>query len=335
MMKNNLVCVGACYLDTILSVPFYPEEDSKLRATNLQVRRGGNCPNTLQVFQQLLREPGRNHSRQQQQQQQQHHVKTYLISCLPSRDAPATATISESFGPGSAVDLSRCIYRASSSQAASSYILRSEASGSRTLVNYTDLPEMTPEEFVMAVDDLGDDTWFHFEGRIPETTLQCIRYLRRSKAKAVVSVEVEKPGREGLEELAAEADVVFYSRSWAEDKRYESAQHCLSAQSGVARRASHLLCTWGSQGASCLSLPSEKSVSCPATQPGQAIRVVDTVGAGDTFIAGMLFGLLCHTRDWDDEKKVRFAVQLATLKVQQEGFDGVGAEVARLECGVS
>lgn len=31
-----------------------------------------------------------------------------------------------------------------------------------------------------------------------------------------VSVEVEKPNREGLVELAAEADVVFYSKSWAE-----------------------------------------------------------------------------------------------------------------------
>jgi ketohexokinase len=28
--------------------------------------------------------------------------------------------------------------------------------------------------------------------------------------------QVEKPNREGLVELAAEADVVFYSRSWAE-----------------------------------------------------------------------------------------------------------------------
>jgi len=32
---------------------------------------------------------------------------------------------------------------------------------------------------------------------------------------ATVSVEVEKPGRPGLPELAAEA-VVFYSRTWAE-----------------------------------------------------------------------------------------------------------------------
>jgi ketohexokinase len=32
----------------------------------------------------------------------------------------------------------------------------------------------------------------------------------------MVSVEVEKPGRAGLQELAEEADVVFYSKSWAQ-----------------------------------------------------------------------------------------------------------------------
>ena len=54
------------------------------------------------------------------------------------------------------------------------------------------------------------------QGRIPETTLRCIEDLRTGAPKARISVEVEKPGRTGLEELAAQADVVFYSRSWAE-----------------------------------------------------------------------------------------------------------------------
>lgn len=38
----------------------------------------------------------------------------------------------------------------------------------------------------------------------------------------------------------------------------------------------------------------------------------------------MLYGLTCRYRDWDLRKKVMFAVDLATRKVQQEGFDGVG-----------
>lgn len=95
---------------------------------------------------------------------------------------------------------------------------------------------MTFDEFVAATEGLGGyATWYHFEvrkpmrkcsarhgalihaqGRIPATTLQCIQWLRRSDPNARVSIEVEKPGREGLEELVAEADVVFFSRSWAE-----------------------------------------------------------------------------------------------------------------------
>lgn len=41
----------------------------------------------------------------------------------------------------------------------------------------------------------------------------------------------------------------------------------------------------------------------------------------------MLYGLLCHGEDWDTERKVRFAVDLASLKVQREGFSGLGAKV--------
>ncbi|KAI1435979.1 hypothetical protein GGR50DRAFT_653068, partial [Xylaria sp. CBS 124048] len=58
----------------------------------------------------------------------------------------------------------------------------------------------------------------------------------------------------------------------------------------------------------------------------QAYNGGSTVGAGDTFIAGILFGFLYHEQDWDQRAKLGFAVQLATCKVQREGFGGLGYE---------
>lgn len=57
---------------------------------------------------------------------------------------------------------------------------------------------------------------FSLKGRIPDVILACMKYLRTRFPSVRISVEVEKPRRPGLQELAAEADVVFYSRSWAE-----------------------------------------------------------------------------------------------------------------------
>lgn len=48
-----------------------------------------------------------------------------------------------------------------------------------------------------------------------------------------------------------------------------------------------------------------------------------TVGAGDTFNAGMLYSMTCRSSDWDLQTKLSFAVELATRKVQLDGFDGV------------
>ncbi|RSL40227.1 hypothetical protein CEP53_013507 [Fusarium sp. AF-6] len=318
--EKHLIVVGACYLDTILRnappivVPFFPSEDSKLRATSLSIRRGGNCPNSLEVLEQLLT----GHDA----------LQLHLVSPLPNASSSATRRIISSFGPKSNISFNHCIYRDASTEAASSYIIRSEESGSRTLVNYNDLPEMTRDEFepIVRSFDPGQETWWHFEGRIPDTTLKCIRLLRNVLPNAQISVEVEKPGREGLSELAAEADVVFYSRSWAESRGHQSPEACLKAERH--RKASLALCTWGADGAACLSRSAGECSCCPVQgEAGGDISVVDAVGAGDTFIAGMLYGLLCHPGDWSTGEKLGFAVQLATLKVQREGFAGLGVDM--------
>lgn len=57
------------------------------------------------------------------------------------------------------------------------------------------------------------------------------------------------------------------------------------------------------------------------------LTLASTIGAGDTFIAGMLYGLTCHSDDWDLSHKLRFANELAGRKVVQEGFSGLGSQM--------
>ncbi|GLI74536.1 hypothetical protein PoHVEF18_002780 [Penicillium ochrochloron] len=200
-----LVAIGACYLDTILTTPYYPGEDEKLRATNVTRRRGGNCPNTLEVLQQLT-----------SHESTDEELPLALITILPAKSSIASQQIRSAFG--SRVNLDHCIYRDGFEEPASCYIIKSQSTGSRTIVNYNDLPEMSMEEFTRTANELGPKaTWFHFEGRTPEMTLQFIRYLRKQFPSIQVSVEIEKPGRPGLQELAEEADVVFYAKTWAQD----------------------------------------------------------------------------------------------------------------------
>lgn len=145
-------------------------------------------------------------------------MSTYLVSVLPERTSAATRQIEASFSAGGP-SLEYCVFREGELQAASCYVLRSESTGSRTLVNYGNAPDIKLDEFaqIIAAFETSEETWWHFEGRTPPTTLLFIRRLRMQLCGRVrISVEIERPGREGMEWLAAEADVVFYSRIWAE-----------------------------------------------------------------------------------------------------------------------
>lgn len=167
-----LVAIGACYLDTILtyieylasptfcintntSVPhrtqYYPGEDEKLRANNVTRRRGGNCPNTLEVLLQLTSHESTNGD-----------LPLALITILPAKSSMASQQIRSAFG--ARVNLDHCVYREGFEEPASCYIIKSQSTGSRTIVNYNNLPDMALEEFIAVANELGPKaTWFHFE----------------------------------------------------------------------------------------------------------------------------------------------------------------------------
>ncbi len=98
-----------------------------------------------------------------------------ILSSFHTHDSDDRGNNDDNDGVGGAIDFSRCLYRTGHDTAASSYIVRSGATGSRTIVNYNELPEMTVGEFEGVVDGLvgevgvGDDgqvgggCWWHFE----------------------------------------------------------------------------------------------------------------------------------------------------------------------------
>jgi ketohexokinase len=80
-----------------------------------------------------------------------------------------------------------------------------------------------------------------------------------------------------------------------------------------------LFCTWGAQG----SRAYHSGIIEHAKPLTTDVKVVDPVGAGDSFIAGVLFALALQ-RGNSVSKALRMGITVAEAKVQREGFQGLG-----------
>lgn len=86
-----------------------------------------------------------------------------LISVLPCDSSPDFKFIHDSL-PG--VVLDRCRVDREKDAAPSSYIFRSQDTGSRTIVNFNDLDDLSLSEFEVLFQDVGRRVkWWHFEVR--------------------------------------------------------------------------------------------------------------------------------------------------------------------------
>lgn len=80
---------------------------------------------------------------------------------------------------------------------------------------------MTTKEFIESASAIRKENqtgicWYHFEGRIPTVTAESVNWLREKLPMEKISVECEKPDRVYMGRVSEHADVVFFSKLWAE-----------------------------------------------------------------------------------------------------------------------
>ena len=202
--------------------------------------------------------------------------------------------------------------------------------------------------------------WIHVEGRNCESVVRFLRRMPDSGGGGAygatrVSVDLEKSCRPGIDELARLADVLFVSSAFCRDlvgdhdlhlgaggdKQAYAAKVLAALEGWIKPGASgHLLL--GAAGSVCFFWRGSggggggdggggggdgsgggglEVVDCTAAAPGiPPAELVETVGAGDTFIAGVIWASLAGM---SPPAANRLATELARKKCRQSGFGGL------------
>ncbi|MCK5877325.1 MAG: ketohexokinase [Candidatus Marithrix sp.] len=278
----NILGIGNATLDIINVVDGYPAEDDEVRTVKQRVARGGNIANTLVVLSQL------GHNCTWGGVSKNDFLGQQIISDLNSYSINTDHCKLESKGA-----------------VPTSYITLNQRNGSRTIVHHRDLPEFSFADFQTI--KLTDYDWVHFEGRNVIEIAKMLAKVRQTCPNIPISLEVEKP-RPNIESLFHQVDFLLFSKFFAQCYVNDAASFL---QKMRELSNANLICTWGADGGYALDTYGKLSHSLFTTQ------VVDTLGAGDTFNAGIIDSL---NNQHDLLTALTNACKLASKKCEQFGF---------------
>ncbi|XP_017296954.1 ketohexokinase isoform X2 [Kryptolebias marmoratus] len=295
--KKKILCVGLVCLDIINVVDKYPEEDTDSRCLSQRWQRGGNASNSCTVLS-LLNAP---------------------CAFMGSLAAGPVADFIMADFLHRTVDVSMVVWQMKGQTPCACCVV-CPSSGSRTIFLYdTDLPDVSVKDFSKV--NLHQFKWIHWEGRNADEQVKMIQQVDvfNSKLpehlKITISVEIEKT-RESLYQLFPYGDVVFVSKDVARHFGFQSAEAALKGLHNRVKKGAVLICAWAEKGADALG-PDGLLVHSDAFPPE---TLVDTLGAGDTFNAGVIYTL---SNGGSLQDALSFGCRVAGRKCGFHGYDGI------------
>ncbi|XP_076011899.1 ketohexokinase isoform X3 [Genypterus blacodes] len=181
------------------------------------------------------------------------------------------------------------------------------------------LPDATAADFSKV--DLHQYKWIHWEGRNAEEQVKMIQQVALynntlpPQQRITISVEIEKT-REPLYQLFPHGDVVFVSKDVAQHFGFHNAEAALRGLYSRVKRGAVLICAWAEKGADALG-PDGVIVHSDAFPPE---KLLDTLGAGDTFNAAVIFTL---ANGGSLQEALTFGCTVAGRKCGVHGYDGI------------
>ncbi|XP_037534931.1 ketohexokinase [Nematolebias whitei] len=295
--KKKILCVGLVCLDIINVVDKYPEEDTDSRCLSQRWQRGGNASNLCTVLS-LLKAP---------------------CSFMGSLAAGPVADFIMADFERRTIDVPMVVWQVKGQTPCACCVV-CPSSGSRTIFLYdTDLPDVSVKDFSKV--NLHQFKWIHWEGRNADEQMKMIQQVevfnskRPDHLKITVSIEIEKI-REPLYQLFPYGDVVFVSKDVARHFGFPSAEAALKGLYHRVKKGAVLICAWAEKGADALG-PDGSLVHSDAFPPE---TLVDTLGAGDTFNAGVIYTL---SNGGSLQDALSFGCRVAGKKCGFHGYDGI------------
>lgn len=279
--------LGIAGLDFIANVDHFPQPDEKMRSTDFFVFGGGNCGNTLTCVRRL--------------------GIPCAMACKLGQDSNGDAITKELNQDG--IDTEFCI-RKPLLNSPFSYIIVDSTSQTRTCIHTPIEEELLPEEVTRAW--LDGISLVHLDSRFTQAAVQVAKYANEKGIPVVLDVEKERPF---IRDLIPLAEVIITNDAFPSiflpgEEKLKGMKALL--EQGVCRM---VISTEGSKGSVLLRRKGEEKggerkgvpeglvssedvdidgcafevVRCKAWPVD---KVVDTTGAGDAYIGGVIYGLV-------------------------------------------